>query len=71
MTYGYKTTEHADNYSYERTQENLVEKERKKLDDGLDMKYSVVGGREVENNEEYVVEWDPEILADLQKNIHN
>lgn len=47
-----------------------MERERKKLDDGLDMKYSVVGGKEVENDE-YKVDWDPEILADLQKNIHN
>ena len=38
MTYGFKESQHADNYSYER--------ERKKLDDGLDMKYSVVGGKE-------------------------
>ena len=73
LDYGYKVTEHGDSKGYDKVTENLLrnerERERKKLDDGLEMKYSVMEKEQC--NEEYAVEWDPEILADLQKNVHS
>lgn len=45
------------------------EREKRKLDDGLEMKYSVM--EREQNEQEYTPQWDPDILADLQANVHN
>ena len=66
--YGAKKSAELEEYGYRKSSNDYgsgaAQLKAGNLDDQLEMKYSMV------EDEGYNVEWDPEILADLQANIH-